>query len=146
MGARDETFRSKVDAGLVLVVAGLFGWIWFSLAHRIWTGRSLDALDLFDAALVPALIVWILRTTYYAVKADDLLVHSGPFRRTVPLASISSLRATRNPRHAPALSLDRIEVRYGSKRLLVSPRDKRRFVRTIAERVPGVKLDGVSAA
>jgi len=145
MGHRDETFRSKVDAGLVLIVGGGLGWIWFSVARRIWSGRSPDALDLLGAALVSALMVWILRTTYYAVKADNLFVHSGPFRRTVPLASISSLRATRNPRQAPALSLDRIEVRYGSKRVLVSPRDKRRFVRAIEERVPGVKLDGISA-
>ena len=146
MTTRDEIFRSKLDPGLVMIVAIGLGWIWFSVARRYWTGHVPDALDLCGAAGVSALMVWILSGTYYIVKADNLFVHAGPFRRTVPLGSISRLRATRNPRQAPALSLDRIEVRYDSRQILVSPRDKPRFVRAIVARAPGVELVGVSAS
>jgi Bacterial PH domain len=145
MTNRDGVFRSKIDPGLVVILAVGLGWMWFWVARRCWSGQVPDALDLFSVAAASALIVWSLCGTYYAVTADDLIVHAGPFRRTVPLHSISSLRATRDRRQAPALSLDRIEVRYDSRRVLVSPRDRTGFVRAILERARGVELIGVSA-
>lgn len=141
MEDHDQTFRSKVDAWLALVVALGLGWIWISPVRRIWAGRTTDVLDVIIPPLMSALMIWIFRTTYYVVTVDRLIVHSGPFRRTVPLRSITRLRATRNPRQAPALSLDRIEVRYGSKQLLVSPRDKPGFVRAIVNRAPQTVSD-----
>ena len=141
-----QTFRSKVDAWLALTVAGGLGWIWFSLAQRIWAGRTTDVLDLIVPPFTSALMIWIFRATYYVVTVDKLIVRSGPFRRVVPLSSITRLRATRNPRKAPALSLDRIEVRYGSKQVLVSPRDKPGFVRAMADRAPQATSDAVSTA
>jgi hypothetical protein len=144
MTNRVEIFRSKLDPGLVAIIVAGLGWVWLWVARRYWTGHVPDALDLFSAAVVSALMVWMLGGTYYVVKSDTLVVHSGPFRRIVPLDSISSLRATRNVRQAPALSSDRIEVRYNSKHVFVSPRHRSRFVRAIVERAPGVELIGVS--
>jgi hypothetical protein len=141
----DRTFRSKVDAWLRLVVAGGVGAMWLSAVRRIWAGRSIDALDVLVPLLATAFIVWVFSGTYYVITADVLIVHAGPIRRTVPLQSIQRLRATHNPLSSPALSLDRIEVTYGSKRILVSPRDKRGFVNAVMERVPTVTLDGLSA-
>jgi hypothetical protein len=141
----DQTFRSKVDAWLALVVAGGVGAMWLSAVRRIWAGRPIDALDVIFPLLATAFIVWVFRATYYVITADALIVHAGPIRRTVRLQSIQRLRATHNPLSSPALSLDRIEVTYGSKRILVSPRDKRGFVSAVMMRVPTVVLDGLSA-
>ncbi len=113
--------------------------MWFTLAQRVWAGHPVDLLDFGGVALMSALTLWICRTTYYVVTADDLLVRSSPFRKTVPLKSISALRGTRSARRGPALSLDRIEVLYGAKSLVVSPRDKPGFVRAIVERTPAVR-------
>jgi hypothetical protein len=140
----DQTFRSKVDSWLILVVTGALGAIWLAPVRRIWAGRTIDTLDIIGPFLATAFIVWVFGATYYVITADDLIVHAGPIRRTVPLRSVQRLRATHNPLSSPALSLDRIEVTYGSKRVLISPQDKRGFVRAVLKRSPAVVLEGLS--
>lgn len=93
--------------------------------------------------LSTAFIVWVFRTTYYVISADVLIVHAGPIRRTVPLRQVQRLRATHNPLSSPALSLDRIEVTYGRRRVLISPEDKRAFVSAVLKRAPTVVVDGL---
>ena len=101
MEDHNQTFQSKVDAWLALVITGGLGWIWLSLVRRIWAGRTTDALDLFVPLLMSVFMVWIFRTTYYVVTVDKLIVRSGPIRTTVPLTSVQRLRATDNPLSAP---------------------------------------------
>ena len=140
-----QTFRSKVDAWLILVVAGGLGAMWLAPVRRIWAGRTIDALDIIGPFLATAFIMWVFGSTYYVITADSLIVRAGPIRRTVSLRSVQRLRATHNPRSSPALSLDRIEVTYGSRRILISPEDKREFVNAVMKRSPAVVLDGLSA-
>lgn len=142
----DQVFRSKVDAWLTLVVAGGLGAMWLSMVRRIQAGRTIDALDIIVPLLSSAFIVWIFRTTFYVITSDALIVHAGPIRRTVPLRLVQRLRATHNPLSSPALSLDRIEVTYGSKRVLISPQDKRDFVSAVMKRAPAVVLEGLTAS
>lgn len=93
-----------------------------------------------------ALVMWILARTFYVVTEDALLVRSGPFRWTIPLASIRSLAATRNPLSSPALSLDRIAVEHTGGRLMVSPRSKAAFVRAVLALAPSVRVSGLPGA
>jgi hypothetical protein len=141
----NQMFRSKVDAWLAVVVAGGLIVMWLSPVRRIWAGRPVDALDIVVPFLATAFIAWVFRTTYYLVTADALIVHAGPIRRTVPLRLVQRLRATHNPLSSPALSLDRIEVTYGSKRVLISPEDKHGFVKAVMKRAPAVVVEGLSA-
>ena len=145
MNLDHQTFRSKVDAWLTLVVAGGLGAMWLAPVRRIWAGRTIDTLDIIGLFLATAFIVWVFGSTYYVITADSLIVRAGPIRRTVPLRSVQRLRATHNPLSSPALSLDRIEVTYGSKRVLISPEDKRGFVSAVMKRSPAVVLEGLSA-
>ena len=144
MQADDEMFKSKVDAWLRLVIAGGLVAMWLSPVRRVWAGRAIDALDIIAPLLATAFIVWVFRTTYYVISPEALIVRAGPIRRTVPLRLVQRLRATHNPLSSPALSLDRIEVTYGSKRVLVSPQDKRGFVSAVLKRAPSVVLVGLS--
>ena len=80
----DQTFQSKVDTWLILVLAGAVGAGWFSLARRMWTGRPIDGLDVIVPLVVSALIIWVYSTTYYEVTADELIVRSGQFARPYP--------------------------------------------------------------
>ena len=144
MRADDQVFGSKIDAWLRLVVAGGLVATWLSPVRRVWAGRAIDSLDIIAPLLATAFIVWVFRTTYYVVSADVLIVRAGPIRRTVPLRLVQRLRATHNPLSSPALSLDRIEVTYGSKRVLISPQDKRGFVNAVLKLAPTVLVDGFS--
>lgn len=141
----DRTFRSKIDTWLALLVAGGVGATWLATLRPIWAGRPIDALDFIVPLLATAFVVWVFRATYYVITDDELIVRAGPFQRTVRLESIRRFRATHNPLSSPALSLDRMEVTYGSKRMLVSPQDKREFVKAVKRRVPTAVIEGLSA-
>lgn len=123
-------FDSKIDTWLIALIGAS---LVVSAAMPFWlavtTGQT-STLWLTLAVLAPtlALILWLFRSTAYNVDASQLLVTTGPFRWVVALAEIEGVSDTRSPRSAPALSLDRLEIRYsGGQRLLVSPKDKAGF-------------------
>ena len=43
---------------------------------------------------------------------------------------------------APALSLDRIQIDYGARRILISPRERQRFVDELRQRCPKARITG----
>lgn len=129
-----KRFQSKVDAWLaVLMAIALIGVMTSFAAVAIgsrdpWLTLGVGASML----LVAALILSTLLRTYYSIEGDTLKVVSGPFRWRVPISEISSLEATRSPWSSPALSMDRLRVRYsGNRCILISPRDKERFAKAI---------------
>jgi hypothetical protein len=76
-----------------------------------------------------ALPVWILFSTAYHVDAKCLKIRSGPFSWKILLADVQSIEPSRSWLSSPALSLDRLEIRYGNgRRILVSPRDRAGFL------------------
>ena len=129
-----KRFPSKVDAWLVVLlviaVAGVIaGFVGVVLENEE------PVVTLFMGAvmlLVVLLIVSLLFRTYYSVEGETLRIVSGPFRWRVPIAEIESLEPTRNPLSSPALSLDRLRVRYsGRKSIMISPVDKQRFAKAL---------------
>ncbi len=99
----------------------------------------LAGLTLVNMSIALVLVVvgaglplWLIATTHYAVGDETLTVRSGPFKWQVALSDIESVYATNNPISSPALSLDRIAIRYQSgKELLISPKDKQAFVEAL---------------
>jgi membrane protein YdbS with pleckstrin-like domain len=130
-----EVFRSKVDlwlAGLILGAAIL-------AAATLVIAPISNRWDLVGkvaiAALAVGLPLWILLGTRYELGSTELMVRCGPFRWRVPLAEIQTIRPTRNPLSSPALSLDRLEIRYGIGRvIMISPDQKDAFIRAIENR------------
>ena len=129
-----KRFPSKIDAWLVVLlviaIAGvLAGFIGVVLENEE------PVVTIFMGAvmlLIVLLIVSLLFRTYYSVEGETLRIVSGPFRWRVPIAEIESLELTRNPLSSPALSLDRLRVRYsGKKSIMISPADKQRFAKAL---------------
>ena len=82
--------------------------------------------------LILALIGSVLFRTYYQVDGNNLRIVSGPFHWNVPIDQISSVERTRNPLSSPALSLDRLRIRYaGKKSIMISPADRQRFMKAL---------------
>jgi hypothetical protein len=67
------------------------------------------------------------------VAGNTLRVACGPFRWKVPIDSIEKVEATRSPLSSPALSLDRLRINYGKRRIMVSPSDRAGFLRAIGQ-------------
>lgn len=83
-------------------------------------------------AMAVALLASLLLRTYYTVDKGVLRIVSGPFRWTIGIDQIGSVTQSRSPWSSPALSLDRLLIRYGrGRRIMVSPADKHGFLRAI---------------
>lgn len=131
-----KQFKSKIDRWLLilLVVVMVFEVVVMSIA-ALQTADPRAALGLVvTALLIVALIGWLLTGTHYTVDGNTLRVVSGPFRWKVTIDQIHSVEATRNPLSSPALSLDRLRIRYGKNRqIMVSPSDQRGFLKAIGQ-------------
>ena len=93
-----------------------------------------EAAAMIVAALaIVALLGSMLVGTHYTVDENALRIACGPFRWTVPIDAIKSVEATRNPLSSPALSLDRLQIDYGKRRIMVSPADKNGFLQAIGQ-------------
>lgn len=128
-------FKSKIDRWLLflLIAIMVFEIVVMSIAAT-QAGDALEATFLIIAALaIVALIGSMLIGTYYSVAGNTLRIACGPFRWKVPIDAIDSVEATRSPLSSPALSLDRLRIRYGRRRIMVSPADKAGFLRAIGQ-------------
>ena len=82
----------------------------------------------FIALIGAGLPIALLVSTKYVVAAEQLNINSGPFSWSVPIATITSVKETRNPLSGPALSLDRLEISYGKgQTIIISPANKAEF-------------------
>lgn len=131
----NRRFRSKVDAWLIVVgVAGIVvALIAIALAASEDPGSMPTILAFVLVLVTCALIASTFLFTWYDVDGSTLTVQSGPFRWRVPIDEIDSVKPTRSPLSSPALSLDRLDIRYGKRRIMVSPADKRGFLRAIGQ-------------
>ncbi len=129
-----KTFKSKVDAWLVIVLAVSTVVLIAGLAATLYSRPDpLAVVVMLAATLLFLLLVGsILLRTYYRVDAGMLTIVSGPLRRSVAIDQITSVERTRNPLSSPALSLDRLRIRYGdNKSVMISPADRDRFLKAL---------------
>ena len=92
-----------------------------------------------------ALPLWLLLDTNYTVTADTLQIRSGPFRWRIALSDVREVSPSRSWVSSPALSLDRVRIRYGVGRsILVSPREKQRFIDSLRELFVEVRENATS--
>ncbi|KAF2514136.1 PH domain-containing protein [Flavobacterium salilacus subsp. salilacus] len=80
----------------------------------------------------------------YVINNDSLQIKMGIIEyQQVKISDITSVKRTNNPVSAPALSLKRLEVRYGNRfdYLLISPKDRDAFIANLLEINPFIKVD-----
>ena len=103
-------------------------------AAAMQADSPLEATVLIIAALViVGLLGSMLIGTHYTVDGNILRIRCGPFRWQVLVDAIESVEPTRNPLSSPALSLDRLRIQYGKRRIFVSPADKAGFLKAIGQ-------------
>ena len=93
--------------------------------------------------LVFGVILWSFRSTYYTVEGSTLIVKSAFMTWRIDIHHIEDVTPTRNPMSSPALSLDRLEIRYRRdgrlRTILVSPAEKRRFLEALRAVSPTIR-------
>ena len=131
-----KRFKSKIDSWILIVLIAIIvvdlGVVIGIASHPQDPLVTTATILLCIAAM--ALVASLLVRTHYSVDKDVLRIVSGPFRWTVALDQITSVSASRSPLSSPALSLDRLLIRYGKRRrIMVSPADKQGFLRAIGQ-------------
>lgn len=131
----EKRFASKIDTWLLLVLVGTVAFMLASLTVTLYSAPDgvTIAVMLGVTLLVFLLIGSILLRTYYAIDGKMLRIVSGPLTWRVPIDEISSIERTRCPLSSPALSLDRLRIRYGNKSILISPAHRDRFIRALGK-------------
>ena len=127
-------FKSAIDGwyyGVIVISAIVLG---ISLFGVLRVGSTAGMLIIAMAAvLAVGFPIWLVLTTNYTIRPDVLVVRSGPFQWFIPRSEIHSIQPSRSLMSAPALSLNRLEIKYGqSKSILVSPKDQDTFISTLA--------------
>ena len=136
-----KRFKSKIDRWLLylLIMVMVFEVVVMGFA-AMQARDPRQATFLVVAALaIVALIGSMLIGTHYTVEGNTLRIACGPFRQKVPIDTIDSVERTRNPLSSPALSLDRLLIRYGKRRVMVSPADQAGFLKAIGQEPADVR-------
>ena len=129
-----KRFKSKVDRWVrVLLIFVILTQIFAIGAAALQADDPMGTTVLILVAIgAVALMLWLMTGTHYTVDRNTLKIVSGPFRWRVPIDQITSVESTRNPLSSPALSIDRIRIRYGkNRRIMISPADKSGFLKAI---------------
>ncbi len=137
-----RVYPSKVDPWLVIVLTLSLG---AALAGAVLAGleagpmRVAQAIAIMTAVI--GLVVWVLLQTDYTLDGRELVIRSGPFRWRIPVGDITGIETPEQQgillraRSGPALSLDRITIRYGKgRRITISPADRKTFLADLKAR------------
>lgn len=125
-------YHSKKDwwIGIIIWVPMTFGL--YATAYEAFAGE-LSYIFFIIFALLIGFVAWIWFGTYYVFGEESLIIRCGPIKENVPYRKIISVKKTKNPLSSAALSIDRIEIRYGSV-VLVSPLKKEEFLAELRDR------------
>ena len=129
------TYRSKVDLWLAAILIA---------APLLYIGFAIYLRRPFLVAIAAVILViyrLVVVPTFYEAKSDRLVIRNGVMRTDVLYSEIRSIRPTRNPLSSPALSLRRIEIKYGpAKVVLISPVNREAFLADMRIRAPQVDI------
>jgi hypothetical protein len=133
-----QVYKSKIDIWLLAVV---FVPLLIILVQALVTFTW--GLLAFITAII-AVMIYMFTATKYVIDNDSLQVKMGIIEyHKVKISSITSIKKTNNPLSAPALSLKRLEVRYGNRfdYLLISPKNREAFVASLLEINPSINVN-----
>jgi len=101
-----------------------------------------SAVLLLVTAFIIVLLCILFFGTKYVIEADELIVYGGIYKKRIPIKQIRSLRPSKNPLSAPAMSIDRIEITFDPhiQVILISPKEKELFVKKLLEINPSITL------
>lgn len=134
------TFRSKIGIEIIaLMGAGMMPGFITALADD----KNNDTDVPWILAGVFVLIIALMTSTRYKIDGNLLRIYVLVFQyRPIDITTITQIKETNNPLSAPASSLDRLEIKHGTKSILVSPKDKQGFIASLQRINPNINYLG----
>jgi hypothetical protein len=128
-------YKSKVDAwlaillGVMVVAYAVIGGAMLILVPKL--GMVIGIILLLAAAWVASTLAW----TDYTFADGALLVRCGPIKWRIPLGLITDAVPIRSRLSGPALSMDRVQLSYGTGKVInISPADRQDFLAELETR------------
>ena len=129
-------FKSKKDKWMAIV---LWAIVISGVLIPLFRGQVINVAIML---LLCGLLLWFWFRTGYKIDRDRLIVYYGPIRQTIYIENMELILQSKMPLIAPALSLDRIQIRSGKYDLIaISPKDKLAFVEELAKLNPNISVD-----
>jgi len=128
-----RVFGTKVDAWIAVVI--VLGTL-VPLVMLTVLGIQTHQYGIIPAGLFAPILIGLLAIPIkYELQADLLLIQSGMIKYRVRYSDIELIEPTRNPLSSPAMSLDRLKIVYGKRKMiLISPNDRMAFLSEIKKR------------
>jgi Bacterial PH domain len=129
-------YPSKVDWWLAVVLAAAPVLCVTVTVATFVEGEGV-AVALGSSAFLALIYLGLVFPMRYGITDDALVVRHGLVRQRIALRDIVEVYPTRNPLSSPALSLDRLYIRFGEgffKAAMISPADKPAFLEELAAR------------
>ncbi len=135
-----KKYKSEISKSIVLILAIVLGGslINSSFYPPYWIGAaSVGPVILF--------VIYLFRTTYYTIDENILHVKAGFLvNLNIDIDKIKSISKSNSIMSSPALSLDRIDIKYGmGQSVLISPKDRKDFIADLLAKNPTIELIGL---
>jgi hypothetical protein len=87
-------------------------------------------------------LIWIWFRTGYMIEDAKIRVKFGPIRWTIKINDIKKINKVKHPFTAPALSVNRLELLYGTFGVIcLSPKNERKFIELLLMENPQIQLE-----
>ncbi len=130
-----KRYKSKIDLWISIpLFVALGGSLVFLVIDKEW-------ITLLINLIISLFIYKLFSSTYYIIDANKLVIRSSfIINISINISEITQIKETRNPLSSPALSLDRIEIKYGAKSVMISPKEKNDFIEHLHKINPQIKM------
>jgi len=126
-------FRSKID---------WWFWVIVLLTTIVIPALTFDQDPMVSIILSFSMLVlwlWIICSTYYKIKDNYLIINVLFFKERIDISKIESIKPSRSLLSSAALSIDRLEIKYGKySNTLVSPKNKYGFLKLLSSINPSI--------
>lgn len=135
-GKNMQKFHSKIDwwvLGFLIAMTGLLVQLLLTMHAK---GTMVEYPEHTMVYLLTiAVIWWPVLNTRYSIQNDTLTIRCMFLKWVIPVSAIQQISKTNNSISSPALSLDRLQIRYlkdgKAKQILVSPRNPQLFCQAV---------------
>jgi membrane protein YdbS with pleckstrin-like domain len=141
--AVERWYPSKVDWWLAILIALAPIASIVALIGTLMAGTGV-LIAAGGVVLLAAVYLGLVIPMRYGIDDEHLVVRHGIVRQRIRLSEITEVSPTRSPLSSPALSLDRLAIRFGEgffKSAMISPAAKAEFLAELATRA-NLRRDG----
>lgn len=131
-------FKVKKDLLYSVLFYGAFILFFFGFYDGIVSSKWLTII------LMPIFIsffAWIWFGSRYSLVDGMLIIRIGPFKRTIEIAKITTVRKTKSVLASAALAIERLEINYAHyETIQISPVETDRFITELKKIEPDISV------